>query len=156
MAGKVMAEIRQSRPPGSVEEEVYLNIARTFEVVQQKVTDFLRPYELSPTQYNVLRILRGAGREGVTCSQAAERMLNHDPDMTRLLDRLERRGLVARERSTQDRRVVMTRITDKGMKLLGSIDQPIERFQKQTLRKVGAARLRVLIDLLEQVREAMG
>ncbi len=125
MAGQLAKEIRQNKPFASTEEEAFLNLARTFEVLQQRVSEALKPYQLTPTQYNVLRILRGAGPEGVTCSQAGERMVNHDPDMTRLLDRLEARKLVERARSLEDRRVVITRITKSGIDLVNSLDEPM-------------------------------
>src|SRR5438477_12189819 len=121
MAGRLAKEIGQKKPFALLEEEALLNLARTFEVVQKKVTEALKEFQLTPTQYNVLRILRGAGKEGVTCSQAADRMVNHDPDMTRLLDRLEARKLVLRERSKNDRRVVITRISQDGLELVNSL-----------------------------------
>src|SRR5438034_8988775 len=101
MAGRLAREIQQTKPFALLEEEAALNLARTFEVMQQRVSEALKPHQLTPTQYNILRILRGAGSAGVTCSQAGERMVNHDPDMTRLLDRLEARKLVERARSRQ-------------------------------------------------------
>src|SRR6185436_18603336 len=125
MAGRLAKEIQQTKPFALLEEEAVLNLSRTFEVLQQKLSEALKPHQLTPTQYNVLRILRGAGPEGVTCSQASERMVNHDPDMTRLLDRLEARKLVERERSRGDRRVVITRISKPGMDLVNSLDEPM-------------------------------
>ena len=113
MSGKLTKELGQTKPFALREEEAFLNLARTFEFLQQQLADLLKQFQLTPTQYNVLRILRGAGEEGVTCSQAAERMLTPDPDMTRLLDRMENRSLIQRERSRQDRRIVITRITGK-------------------------------------------
>ena len=110
MAGRLLAEIRQSKPFDMVEEEAVLNIHRTAEVLGQASAEFLKDYKLSHTQYNVLRILRGAGPDGATCSGIAERMITRDPDITRLLDRLEGRGLVARERSREDRRVAKGRV----------------------------------------------
>src|SRR5262249_50541685 len=107
MAGRLAKEIKQTKPFELPEEEAFLNLARTFEVLQQKASQALKPYELTPTQYNLLRILRGAGSEGITCSQAGERMVTHDPDVTRLMDRLEARKLVERQRSREDRRIVI-------------------------------------------------
>jgi len=144
VAGKLQSEIRQSKPFELLEEEAVLNISRTAEIVGQNTVEFLRSWQLSPTQYNVLRILRGAGEAGATCSAIGGRMINHDPDITRLLDRLEARGLVARARSTEDRRVVLTRITPEGPALLGSIDEPL---------RMDRASLLALIGHLEQVRE---
>jgi DNA-binding MarR family transcriptional regulator len=122
--------------------------------LQQKLSEGLKPHQLTPTQYNVLRILRGAGAEGVTCSQAGERMVNHDPDMTRLLDRLEARKLVERKRSSQDRRIVITRITKTGLALVNSLDEPLKALLKQHVGHVGKERLEQLIDTLEILRNA--
>jgi DNA-binding MarR family transcriptional regulator len=154
MAGRLAKEIRQSKPFALIEEEALLNLARTFEVLQQKVSEALKPYQLTPTQYNVLRILRGAGSEGVTCSQAGERMVNHDPDMTRLLDRLEARQLVERKRSSKDRRIVITRITKTGLALANSLDEPMRALLKQQAGHVGREKLQQLIDTLESLRNA--
>ena len=156
MAGRLAREIRQNKPFELLEEEAFLNLARTFEVLQQKVGEALKPHQLTPTQYNVLRILRGAGSEGVTCSQAGERMVNHDPDMTRLLDRLEARKLVERKRSSQDRRVVITRITKKGLTLTNSLDEPMKAMLKQQAGHVGREKLQQLIETLESLRNAPG
>jgi DNA-binding MarR family transcriptional regulator len=154
MAGRLAKQIRQNKPFALLEEEAFLNLARTFEVLQQKVSEALKPYQLTPTQYNVLRILRGAGPEGVTCSQAGERMVNHDPDMTRLLDRLEARKLVERKRSSQDRRIVITRITKTGLTLANSLDEPMKALHKQQAGHVGKEKLQQLIDTLESLRNA--
>jgi DNA-binding MarR family transcriptional regulator len=154
MAGRLAKEIRQTKPFALLEEEALLNLARTFEVLQQKASEALKPYQLTPTQYNVLRILRGAGSEGVTCSQAGERMVNHDPDMTRLLDRLEARQLVERKRSSKDRRIVITRITKTGLALVNSLDEPMQAMLKQQAGHVSREKLRQLIDTLESLRNA--
>jgi DNA-binding MarR family transcriptional regulator len=153
VAGKLVAEIRQTKPFDLVEEEAVLNIARTAEVLGQSMADFLREYRLSPTQYNVLRILRGAGRAGAACSQIAERMIGRDPDITRLLDRLESQGLIARERGKKDRRVVVTRIALEGLSLLNAIDQPLRSFLRGRLAGIGKQSLSAMIDRLEQVRQ---
>jgi len=153
VAGRLAKEI-QSKPFALLEEEAALNLARTFEVVQQRLSETLKPHQLTATQYNVLRILRGAGSEGVTCSQASERMVNHDPDMTRLLDRLEARKLVERERSREDRRVVVTRIAKKGLDLVNSLDAPVNAALRRQLGHVGKEKLSQLIDILETLRNA--
>ena len=136
-----------------VEEEAVLNIHRTAEVLGQALGEFLKDYQLSHTQYNVLRILRGAGDDGATCSGIAERMITRDPDITRLLDRLEGRGLVARERSREDRRVVVTTITGTGLDLLASLDEPLRNFLRARLGGMERGALVGLIEQLEQVRE---
>lgn len=153
MPGKLAAEIQQTKPFALLEEEAALNIIRTAETLGQAMAAFLRDFELSPTQYNVLRILRGAEPAGATCTQIGERMINHDPDITRLLDRLETRGLAARERSTEDRRVVRTRVTRQGLDLIAGIDRPVRAFLKARLGKLDQHGLTALIGQLEQIRE---
>jgi DNA-binding MarR family transcriptional regulator len=152
--GKLQAEIRQTKPFALIEEEAALNIIRTSEVLQRFITEFLRPFDLSPVQYNVLRILRGAGAAGVTCSQVGERLLTRDPDITRLLDRMQARELIERERSSEDRRVVITRISKTGLKLVDSLDQPLRSVNRRKLGRLGRDELADLIAGLERVREA--
>lgn len=154
MSPKLADEIQQKTAFASIEQEALLNIIRTHEFLQQRQAEFFREFQLTPTQYNVLRILRGAGKDGVTCSQAAERMLTADPDITRLLDRLESRNLIERERSKEDRRVVVSRITEHGLDLLKSIDKPLDQFMKGLMRGLGKQRLRDLIQMLESIRGA--
>jgi DNA-binding MarR family transcriptional regulator len=153
VSGKLIKELGQTKPFALREEEAFLNLARTFEFLQQRLADLLKQFQLTPTQYNVLRILRGAGEEGVTCSQAAERMLTPDPDMTRLLDRMENRSLIQRERSRQDRRIVITRITREGLKLAGDIDEPLQTLFRRLLGHIGDRKLTALIETLEALRE---
>lgn len=153
MAGKLLAEIKQTKPFELLEEEAVLNIARTAEVLGQRTAEFLREHQLSAAQYNVLRILRGAGESGATCSQIAERMISHDPDITRLLDRMETRGLISRARSKEDRRVVITTISPEGLVLLGGIDEPLRNYLRGRMGKVSRASLETLIGQLEQIRE---
>jgi len=153
MSGKLAAELKQSKPFRLLEEEALLNLVRTHEHVQQRQAEFFRGFQITPTQYNVLRILRGAGKDGLTCSQVAERMLTSDPDITRLLDRLEARRWIARERSPQDRRVVVTRITAEGLDLLSTIDKPLEAMLKRQAGHVSREHLRLFIEILESIRE---
>lgn len=152
MTGKLQAEIRQKKPFGSLEEEVYLNLVRTADALTRELELALQPHGLTGTQYNVLRILRGAGEEGSTCSGISERMLAFDPDVTRLLDRLEKAGFVQRQRSVTDRRVVMTTITEKGLDLLARLDEPLKLLLRQQFKAVGRDRLTRLIEDLEEVR----
>ncbi len=126
MAGKLQAEIAQSKPFGSIEEEAFLNLAKTTDMLQQVLETVLKPHGISHTQYNVLRILRGAGDAGLPCKQIAARMISHDPDITRLVDRMEKPGLVTRVRSAADRRVVVVRITPDGLQLIERVDQPMK------------------------------
>lgn len=153
VSGKLAAELRQSRPFASPEEEAALNLARTHEVIQQRMAEFFKQFQLTPTQYNILRILRGAGKDGITCSQAAERMVTADPDITRLLDRLEARKLIERERSRQDRRIVIGRVREEGLELLKRIDRPLAEFHRRQMGRIGRERLGQLIEILESIRK---
>ncbi|MGH9676476.1 MAG: MarR family winged helix-turn-helix transcriptional regulator, partial [Candidatus Acidiferrum sp.] len=112
----------------------------------------LKSASLTDAQYNVLRILRGAEPQGLACRAIADSMISHDPDMTRLLDRLEKRGLITRERQTDDRRVVKARITSRGLGILKSLDQPVHELHKRQFRHLPAARLKELAGLLEELR----
>ena len=147
-------EIKQKRPFRSVQEEVMLALARTADIMAAPMNDLLRAADLSSSQYNVLRILRGAGEEGLPCGEISTRMVRRDPDLTRLLDRLEARGLVHRARSTTDRRVVTATITPAALKLLAGLDEPVDATLKRTLAGVPAARLRTLLEILEELRDA--
>ena len=152
MTGKLRQEIKQKRPFRSLQEEVILNLVRTADLVAVPMIEILRAESLSQSQYNVLRILRGAEGEGLPCGEISERMVRRDPDLTRLLDRLEARGLVTRTRGTADRRVILAAITDEGLRLLERLDGPVEASVKEALAHVPAARLRELLELLETVR----
>jgi len=152
VAGRIQQEIRQTKPIRLLEEGAALNIMRTADVLMQRISDVLKPHALSPTQYNVLRILRGAGREGRSCKEIGDRLVARDPDITRLMDRLEKRGLVRRERSTEDRRIVTHSLTEDGLELVGRLDQPIERSNREAMGHVAPARLRKLIAILEEIR----
>jgi DNA-binding MarR family transcriptional regulator len=153
MAKRLRDEIQQHKPFESLEQEALLNVLRTADVLMQRLTAVLKPFNLSHSQYNVLRILRGAGADGLACQEVAERMITRDPDITRLLDRLEARGLVTRTRDQKDRRVVVARITPEGERLLEALDQPIAEVDRQPLQHLGKQRLRTLIQLLELARE---
>ncbi len=152
MAGKLQAEIRQRKPFVSIEEETYLNLVRTADALTRELELQLQPHGLTSTQYNVLRILRGAGAEGSTCSGISERLLAYDPDVTRLLDRLEKAQLVERSRSTTDRRVVMTTITKAGLDLLAKLEGPLEALLRRQFKGIARERLRQLIADLEEIR----
>jgi DNA-binding MarR family transcriptional regulator len=153
VSSKLAAEIGQSKPFALLEEEALLNLMRTHEFIQQRQTIFLKPFGLTATQYNILRILRGAGQNGVTCSQAAERMIVADPDITRLLDRLETRKLIRRERGLEDRRVVLSYITAEGLELLKSVDKPISEFVRKLAGHIERNKLQQFIETLEALRE---
>jgi DNA-binding MarR family transcriptional regulator len=152
MARSLQAELKQKVPFTSREQEAYLSLLRTADAVQSSVEARLKAFGLTGTQYNALRILRGAGAEGLPCSEVGERMITRDPDITRLLDRLQKRGLVERARGKSDRRVVHGKITAAGLKLLREMDGPVEKHGHEMLRHVGQAKLERLIELLELVR----
>jgi DNA-binding MarR family transcriptional regulator len=142
-----------SPPSSSLEEQTFVALLRTADRLQWRAAEMLKRHGLSPTQYNALRILRGAGPEGLACSEVGERMINRDPDITRLMDRLQRRGLIRRSREQKDRRVIKTFITPAGLDLLKSLKGEVEDFHRQLLGPLGEERLEHLIRLLEAVRE---
>jgi DNA-binding MarR family transcriptional regulator len=156
MTGRLRDEIKQQRPFQSLEQEALLNVLRTADALTQRIAAVLKPFKLSHSQYNVLRILRGAGPDGLACQEVAERMISRDPDITRLLDRLEARGLVTRTRDQKDRRIVTVRLAPEGHRLLEALDTPIAEVDRQPLRHLGEQRLRMLIQLLEAAREQGG
>src|SRR5271167_1510348 len=148
---KANIEPTTNRRPGSREEAVFLDLLRTCDLLSRRPAQLLKTEDLSGTQYNVLRILRGAP-EGLPCGEIASRMITRDPDVTRLLDRLEKRGLISRCRETKDRRTVMTRIAPAGLKLLTVLDDPIRDAHRKQLGHLGPKRLRTLAELLRMAR----
>src|SRR5246500_4068077 len=141
----------RSRRPACPEEAAFLDLQRTCDLLSRSLVQVLKTEELSPTQYNVLRILRGSP-EGLPCGEIANRMITRDPDITRLLDRLEKRGLISRWRETKDRRTVMVRITPAGLKLLARLDEPVQEAHRKQLGHLGRERLRTLTELLRAAR----
>jgi DNA-binding MarR family transcriptional regulator len=144
---------KRRRPP-CPEEAAFLDLLRTTDMLSRGLAQLLKPEELSATQYNVLRILRGAP-DGLPCGEIASRMITRDPDVTRLLDRLEKRGLIVRWRETKDRRMVMARIKPEGLKLLARLDEPIVQTHRKQLGHLGRERLRELTELLGLARAAV-
>ena len=142
---------KNRRRVGSLEETVFLELMRTADMLSRGLVRVLKTEGLSPTQYNVLRILRGSP-EGLPCGEIASRMITRDPDVTRLLDRLEKRELIARCREAKDRRTVMTRITPAGLKLLARLDEPVQAAHRKQWGHLGRERLRALAGLLEESR----
>jgi DNA-binding MarR family transcriptional regulator len=136
------------------EEAAFLDLVRTVEALSRPLADVLKTEELSPPQYNVLRILRGS-LDGLTCREIGERMITRDPDITRLLDRMEKRKLIARNRDDRDRRVVLTRITSLGLEALARLDQPVRDAHRKLLGRLGEARLKALSRLLAVCREGL-
>lgn len=143
---------KAARPPAPIEERIFVALLKTADALGQEAEQLVRSANLTGTQYNVLRILRGAGTEGLACRGIGERLISHDPDITRLLDRMEKRGLITRERQEDDRRVVKTRITPQGLELLKPLDQPMRDLHKRQFRHVAATRLKVLDGILEEIR----
>jgi DNA-binding MarR family transcriptional regulator len=151
MPHRLQHELKKTRPFELAEQEAYLNVLRTAQVLNCGFERLFRPFKLSLTQYNVLRILRGVG-EPLPSGQIAERLVTRDPDITRLLDRLEKRGLIARQRGEADRRVVLASITQQGLEILARLDQPVLDLHRAQLSHLGAERLKTLIELLEFAR----
>jgi DNA-binding MarR family transcriptional regulator len=143
---------RPKSPPISLENRIVVALLQAGDTLAQEAEQLVKTAGLTGAQYNVLRILRGAEPEGLACSAIGDRMISHDPDMTRLLDRMEKHGLITRERQTDDRRVVKARITPQALSLLKTLDQPVRDLHKRQFRHMPAARLKVLSDLLEEVR----
>jgi len=135
-----------------LENRAFIALLKTADAVSQEAEQLFHAKGLTGAQYNVLRILRGAEPGGLPCRGIADRMISHDPDMTRLLDRMEKRDLIVRARQTDDRRVVKTRITREGLELLKTLDQPVRELHKRQFRHMTAARLKALAQLLEEAR----
>jgi DNA-binding MarR family transcriptional regulator len=153
MPRSIQAELKQRKPFRTLEEEASVSLARTAALMEYAAAEVLRRYGLTPTQYNVLRILRGAEPDGLGRNEVRERLVFKVSDATRLLDRLEETGLVARTRGGEDRRVVVARITRKGLDLLAPLDGEIEQFHRQKLGHMGERKLRTLLNLLADARE---
>jgi len=140
-------------PSSGLPAAAYLAVLRAADDLEASVADLLKPYGLSPTQYNALRILRGAGEDGLACSKVGERMINRDPDITRLLDRLEARGLIARSRGKEDRRKIFATISHSGLVLLKKLDPQVEDFIQRLLGDVEENQLRSAVEFLEELRK---
>ncbi len=156
MSGNLQKEIKQQKPFSSLEHEVVLNVMRTAGSFRKGVSEVLRPFDLTAPQYNILRILRGAPEDGLPCNEVGDRLVSRDPDVTRLLDRLEKRGLVKRGRSVEDRRVVNVKITTAGHELVDQLDNPMNEVHESQLGHMKKKHLRALIDLLEKARGSSG
>lgn len=143
------------RHKATPEEIAFLDLARTTEMLSWPLGQLLKTEDLSPPQYNILRILRGSPG-GLTCREVGNRMITRDPDITRLLDRLEKRRLIVRNRDDKDRRVVLTRITEDGLELLETLDQPIREMHRKLLGHLGSERLQALAEILEACRGRLG
>ncbi len=152
MPPRLDEEIKQGRPFGSPEQEAHLSVSRTAAVLDHAFAELVRPYGVTPTQYNVLRILRGAGAGGLCRNEVRDRLVARVPDTSRLLDRLEEMGLVERERDSNDRRLVNTRITAQGQAVLERLEAPVVEIHARQFSQLSRAELSALIDLLARVR----
>ena len=153
MSPRLQEELKQTRPFKSVAQEAYLSIQRTAAVLEHAFEAALKPSGITATQYNVLRILRGAGADGLCRSEIAVRLIRPVPDVTRLLDRLEDMHLIARARGGDVRRYVTTRITKAGLKVLDQLEDAIDATHREQFAHVDPKQLKALITMLEAVRE---
>lgn len=136
----------------SREQQATLGLLRTADAVKRSLAQVIEPHGITPQQYNVLRILRGAGPDGLPTLSIGERMIEQTPGVTRLIDRLERKGLVARTPCPKDRRRVFCTMTNKGLDLLKELDDPINRWDSRAVSVLPASDLDLLVDLLDRVR----
>jgi MarR family transcriptional regulator, organic hydroperoxide resistance regulator len=141
----------KKRGSASLETTVFVALLRAAERLNQDAEQLVKECGLTGTQYNVLRILRGAEPAGLPCKGISDRMISRDPDMTRLLDRMEKRGLITRERQFDDRRVVKTRITSEGLDILRKLDAPVQDLHRRQFRNISGDRLKVLAAALEEI-----
>jgi DNA-binding MarR family transcriptional regulator len=144
-------EIHQTKPFATIEEELLVSLLRTTDVLHERFEQIIRPFNISMTQYNVLRILRGAEPIGRTCGEIGERMIAREPDVTRLLDRMDKAGLLKRTRGSEDRRVVVTRITSGGLKLLDELEPKLRELDG-LLKPMGERKIETTLKLLDEVR----
>jgi len=152
MTSELKADLKQNKPFLSLHQEATLNIQRTANLLGDEFEVVLKPYEITRTQYNVLRILRGAEPDGLCRNEIRERLINRMPDATRLLDRMESAGLVTRSREEEDRRMVRTRITAQGRKIVDDLDQPVNSHHGEQLGHLSSEELHTLIKLLTKAR----
>lgn len=151
----VAQEIKQTKPFRSVTEEAVVALLKTADDLRRVTTALLEPHGVTLQQYNVLRILRGAGADGLPTLEIAERMIEQAPGITRLLDRLERKRLVSRERCPSDRRQVTCRISDHGLALLARLDEVVSSAERSMLHPLGQVDQRELVRLLDRVRAGL-
>lgn len=151
---RLQREIRQTKPFKSARQEAFLSILRTADILRRRVTRLLEPHGITAQQYNVLRILRGAGPAGLPTLAIGERLVEETPGMTRLLDRMETKQLVRRERCTKDRRQVLCYLTPPGAELLDSLDAPLNAADKSLLGNLRAIDIQSLLSMLDEIRAA--
>jgi DNA-binding MarR family transcriptional regulator len=134
------------------EDQIFVSLLKAADSLSQQAEQLIKTAGLTAAQYNVLRILRGAEPEGLLCRGISERMISRDPDITRLLDRMEKHNLITRERQSKDRRVIKTRITPEGLRLLKKLDRPVHELHKNQFRHMSTTRLSQLAELLKEVQ----
>jgi len=144
--------LKQNRPFVSLQQEVHLSILRTASELSYVVDQFFRPFGITSSQYNVLRILRGAGTDGLCRNEISERMVTATPDMSRLLDRMEKAGWVKRERAEDDRRQVSTYITKSGTDLLARLETPTRDFVTQLFARAAISDLKTVLKVNDRIR----
>src|SRR5277367_1286677 len=150
-SGRMNQGANDSFPTTHLEDYLFVAILKAADSLAQEAEHLIKTAGLTPAQYNVLRILRGAEPGGLLCRGISERMISRDPDITRLLDRMENNNLITRERQTEDRRVIMTRITAEGLKLLKKLDRPVAELHRNQFRHMSGTRLKLLAELLQEV-----
>ncbi|WP_321477792.1 MarR family transcriptional regulator [uncultured Paludibaculum sp.] len=150
---RLQEELKQTKPFGSIYQEAALSVMKTADVFRRDTTRLLEPYEVTPQQYNVLRILRGAGADGIPTLAIGERLLEETPGMTRLLDRMEFKALVRRIRCEKDRRQVLCYLTEEGARLLATLDPLIEATDRNMAARLTPEEAETLVELLEKIRE---
>jgi DNA-binding MarR family transcriptional regulator len=146
-----MDRVHTSRAALPSGDRAFIALQRAADKLALQAEQLLKSNGLTGAQYNVLRILRGAEPDGLACSTISERMISHDPDMTRLLDRMDKRELIIRQRQSDDRRVVKVKVTSGGLELLKRLEAPIHELHKRQFAHMGAGRVKVLADLLEEI-----
>jgi DNA-binding MarR family transcriptional regulator len=153
VVSRIQEEIKQTRPFHSRAQEAAIGLMRTADMVRRAVGAIVEPFGITIQQYNVLRILRGAGENGLPTLDIAERMIEETPGITRLIDRLETKQFVSRERCTKDRRRVWCRITKQGLALLAKLDAPIRDADQWALASLDSRELTQLVSLLDRARK---
>lgn len=152
MPTRIERELKQRKPFPTRNEEAAVALMRTADLVRRTIAQVIEPHGITTQQYNVLRILRGAGDQGLPTLEIAERMIEQTPGITRLIDRLEAKHLVSRERCPTDRRQVFCRITEEGMGLLAGLDEPVRRADSGALAALTERELGSLLGLLDKTR----
>lgn len=152
MAKSLQEELKQSKPFASLEVEAYISLMRTYTVLSQPLNDLFKEFGITPTLYNLMRIIQGGPEEGVPCAIIADRLVTRVPDVTRLVDRAVEAGLVSRHRPESDRRVVLLTLTPKGMDLLNTMREPLLEAHRAQMKGLTKAELATLVDLLARLR----